>query len=86
MNDIAAIIANAVEQQGEAAQSIAQAVQHAAAGTAEVNSNIAAVTHVVEETGDRAGGVLGAATAMTEQAAVLQSEVGKFLLAVQQAA
>lgn len=86
MNDIAATIANAVEQQGEATQSIAQAVQHAAAGTAEVNSNIAAVTQVVEETGDRAGGVLGAATAMTEQAAVLQSEVGKFLLAVQQAA
>ena len=86
MNDIAAIIANAVEQQGEATQSIAQAVQHAAAGTAEVNSNIAAVTQVVEETGDRAGGVLGAATAMTEQAAVLQTEVGKFLLAVQQAA
>ncbi len=86
MNDIAAIIATAVEQQGEATQSIAQAVQHAAAGTAEVNSNIVAVTKVVEETGDRAGGVLGAATAMTEQAAVLQAEVGKFLLAVQQAA
>ena len=61
-------------------------MQHAAAGTAEVNSNIAAVTSVVEETGDRASGVLEAATEMTGQAATLKDEVAKFLVAVQQVA
>lgn len=86
MNEIATTIASSVEQQGAATQSIAQAVQHAAAGTAEVNTNIAAVTQVVEETGSKAGGVLESATQMTEQAAVLKQEVAKFLLAVQQAA
>ncbi|MDR3530102.1 MAG: methyl-accepting chemotaxis protein [Rhodopila sp.] len=86
MNEIATVIAGSVEEQGAATQSIAQAVQHAAAGTAEVNSNIALVADVVEETGSRAGGVLGAATEMTEQAAALKDEVAKFLAAMQQAA
>ena len=86
MNEIATIIAGSVEEQGAATQSIAEAVQHAAAGTAEVNSNIAAVTHVVDETGSRANGVLESATEMTGQAARLKDEVAKFLVAVQQAA
>lgn len=86
MNEIAAVIAGSVQTQGEATQSIAQAVQQAAAGTAEVNSNITAFSDVVEETGNRAGGVLQAATAMTEQASVLKQEVAKFLMVVQEAA
>jgi methyl-accepting chemotaxis protein len=86
MNEIATVIAGSVEEQGAATQSIAQAVQHAAAGTAMVNSNIAAVTQVVDETGNRAGGVLEAATEMTGQAQMLKDEVAKFLVAVQQAA
>jgi methyl-accepting chemotaxis protein len=86
MNEIASVIAGSVETQGEATQSIAQAVQHAAAGTAEVNSNIAAVAHVVDETGNRAGDVLEAATEMTRQASALKDEVANFLVAVQQAA
>lgn len=86
MNEIATIIAGSAEVQGVATQSIAEAVQHAAAGTAEVNSNIAAVSHVVEETGSQAGEVLDAAKEMTGQAAVLKGEVAKFLVAVQQAA
>ena len=86
MNEIAGIIAGSVEEQGAATGSIAQAVQHAAAGTAEVNSNIAAVTHVVEETGSRAKRVLEAATEVTGQAATLKEEVARFLTAVQQAA
>jgi methyl-accepting chemotaxis protein len=86
MNEIATIIAGSVEEQGAATQSIARAVQHAAAGTAEVTSNIASVTQVVDETGTQAGGVLDAATEMTGQAATLRNEVARFLLAVQQAA
>lgn len=86
MNEIATLIAGSVEEQGTATQSIAQAVGHAAAGTAEVNSNIAAVSSAVEETGTRAGSVLDAATALTEQATTLKAEVARFLVAVQQAA
>ena len=86
MNEIASVIAGSVETQGVATQSIAQAVQHAAAGTAEVNSNIAAVTQVVDETGNRAGQVLEAATEMPRQASVLKDEVANFLVAVQRAA
>ena len=81
MNEIATVIAGSVEAQGSASASIAQAVQHAAAGTAEVNSNIAAVTAVVEETGNRAGGVLTAATEVTSQAVTLKEEVARFLVA-----
>lgn len=86
MNGIAIKIAEAVDQQGHATQSIATAVQHAAAGTAEVNSNIASVTGAVEDTSERAGGVLNAATALTEQASTLQSEVARFLEDIQKAA
>jgi methyl-accepting chemotaxis protein len=85
MNEIATIIAASVEEQGAATQSIAAAVQQAATGTAEVNSNIGAVTRVVGETGNRAGVVLDAAMAMTGQATMLEDEVAKFLVAVQQA-
>jgi methyl-accepting chemotaxis protein len=86
MNGIAGRISDTVGQQGEATQSIAMAVAHAAVGTAEVNSNIAAVSEVVGETSGKASGLLEAATAMTEQAGMLQREVAGFLSAVQQAA
>jgi methyl-accepting chemotaxis protein len=86
MNEIATAIAGAVEEQGAATASIAQAVGYAAAGTAEVSANIAAVSTVVDETGDRAGGVLAAATEVAGQATTLKDEVARFLVAVQQAA
>jgi methyl-accepting chemotaxis protein len=86
MNEIATVVAGSVEAQGTATQSIAQAVQQAASGTADVSVNIAAVSEVVEETGNRAGLVLDAATEMTAQSAVLSEAVGTFLAAVQQAA
>ncbi|HVY14337.1 MAG TPA: HAMP domain-containing methyl-accepting chemotaxis protein [Rhodopila sp.] len=86
MNGIAGNIADAVDQQGQATQSIAIAVQHAAAGTAEVNGNISAVAQAVEETSHKAGSLLESATGMSEQASMLQDEVAGFLRAVQQAA
>jgi methyl-accepting chemotaxis protein len=86
MDEIATGIAGSVEEQGSATQAIAQAVSLAAAGTAEVNSNIAVVSQAVVETGDRASTVLAAATELTEQSAVLKTEVELFLTAVQQAA
>jgi methyl-accepting chemotaxis protein len=85
MSEITAAIAASVTQQETATRSIAEAVQHAAAGTAEVNTNIAAVNSVVDETGSRADTVLEAAIRMAEQAAALQQEVAQFLVAVRQA-
>jgi len=86
MNEIATGIAGSVDQQGSATQAIAEAVSLAAAGTAEVNSNIAVVSQAVGDTGGRADTALRAATELTEQSAVLKAEVGRFLAAVQQAA
>lgn len=86
MSEITAAIAASVGQQQTATQSIAEAVQHAAAGTAEVNGNIAAVSAEVDETGDRAEAVLEAANGMADQAAMLQQEVARFLISVRQAA
>ena len=86
MNEIAAAIAGAVEQQGAATQNIAQAVQQAAVGTTEVNGNIAVVTNAVNDTGHRAVGVLEAATALSSQSEELKSEVSRFLMDMRRAA
>jgi methyl-accepting chemotaxis protein len=86
MNEIATAIAAAVEEQGAATQEIARSVQQAAAGAAEVDGNMAAVSRAVDDTGERSQSVLAAATALTEQSAVLKAEVQGFLTAVQQAA
>ena len=86
MNEIAAAIAGAVEQQGAATQNIAQAVQQAAVGTTEVNGNIAVVTGAVNDTGHRAVGVLEAATALSSQSEELKSEVSRFLMDMRRAA
>jgi methyl-accepting chemotaxis protein len=79
MHEIAVAIAGAVEEQGAATREIAHAVQQAAMGTNEVNANIVVVNDTVADTGHRAGAVLEAATALTGQAEVLKTEVGRFL-------
>ncbi len=86
MNEIATAIAGAVEEQGATTQEIARAVQHAAAGTAEVNGNIAVVTDAVGHTGRQAEAVLEAARVLTGQSDTLKSEVASFLAAVREAA
>ena len=86
MNEIATAIAGAVEEQGATTQEIARAVQHAAAGTAEVNNNIATVTDSVGHTGRQAEAVLVAATTLTRQSDTFKAEVASFLSAVREAA
>ena len=86
MNDIATAIAGAVEEQGSATKEIARAVQQAAAGTNEVNENIAAVGAAVGNTGTQSNLVLGAATLLTEQSATLKAEVHDFLTSMREAA
>jgi methyl-accepting chemotaxis protein len=79
VNEIAAAIAGAVEEQGAATSEIARNVQQAAAGTEEVSANIAAVTRASGETDQVAGQVLAAAGLLTAQAKTLRHEMDRFL-------
>lgn len=62
MNEIAAAIASAVEEQGSATQEIARNVQQAALGTNEISSNVQGVQQAAADTGSAAHQVLEAST------------------------
>jgi methyl-accepting chemotaxis protein len=79
VNDIAATISSAVEEQGVSTQEIARNVQQAAKGTQDVNSNIEKVSRAAGETGSAAGQVLTASQGMSRQADLLRSQVESFL-------
>jgi methyl-accepting chemotaxis protein len=79
MNEIAATIAAAVEEQGTATREIARNVQQAAAGTTEVCGNIGGVAQAVGETGTAAGHMLGAAGELSTQSDSLRGQVERFL-------
>jgi methyl-accepting chemotaxis protein len=79
MDQIASTIAAAVEEQGAATQEISRSVQQAASGAREVSENVSAVTKSVEESGRMAGGLLDAASELSEQAELMNREVGNFL-------
>ena len=86
MNEIATSIAGSVEEQGTATQEIARAVQQAAAGTTEVNDNIAVVDRAVSNTGTQSAVVLEAAKRLSEQSVTLKAEVRDFLASMREAA
>jgi methyl-accepting chemotaxis protein len=79
INEIAAAIAAAVEEQGAATQEIARNVQQASAGTSEVSSNIAGVTKAAADTGHAADQVNDGAVEISNQASLLKREVDGFL-------
>jgi methyl-accepting chemotaxis protein len=79
INQIAATIAAAVEEQGAATQEIARNVQEASLGTGQVSSNITGVKGAADETGSAAARVLGASEALGSQAKSLRAEVDRFL-------
>jgi methyl-accepting chemotaxis protein len=79
MNEIAAAVAAAVEQQGAATREIAGNVQQAAQGTQQVAGNVAAAHRAVSETGSIATSVLSTAGMLSREAERLQSEVASFL-------
>uniref|UniRef100_Q07J04 Methyl-accepting chemotaxis sensory transducer n=1 Tax=Rhodopseudomonas palustris (strain BisA53) TaxID=316055 RepID=Q07J04_RHOP5 len=85
MSEIASTIASAVEQQGAATQEISRNIQHAAAGTSAVSSNIVDVEHGATETGSAASQVLSAAHSLSSESNRLKLEVGKFLHTVRAA-
>jgi methyl-accepting chemotaxis protein len=82
IDQIAATIAAAVEEQGAATREIARSVQQAATGARNVSENVSAVSQSVNETGSMAGGLLNAASQLSEQSEFMNREVGKFLAGV----
>jgi methyl-accepting chemotaxis protein len=79
INEIAASIAAAVEEQDAATQEIARNVEQAAQGTQEVSGNIAGVTQAAGETGTAANQVLEAARLMAERSEEMRRAVDGFL-------
>jgi methyl-accepting chemotaxis protein len=79
INEVATVIAAAVEEQGAATREIARNIQHAAGGTAEVSSNIVGVSTASTEAGSAAGEVLSASSALRREAEILRSEIDAFL-------
>jgi methyl-accepting chemotaxis protein len=85
VNEIATVIAAAVEEQSAATQEIAVNVQQAAIGTHGVSESIGDVSAAAGQTGESAGVVLEAATRLTGEATGLKQEVDRFLTAVKAA-
>ena len=79
MHDSAEEISRAVDQQNAATRDIARSVEEAAGGTRNVSENIAGVNEAVARTGHSAGEVLGAARALSEDAATLRSRAQGFI-------
>ena len=85
IDQIAATIAAAVEEQGAATQEIARNVEEAAKGTQEVSSNIGGVTEAANGTGSAANQVLTASRSLSAQSDELRTVVQTFLTQVKAA-
>jgi methyl-accepting chemotaxis protein len=85
VDQIAAAISAAIEQQAAAAAEIARHVQQASRGTQDVTTTIAGVSEAASRTGTACGGLLEAATGLTRQAAALSAEVDGFIADVRAA-
>ena len=85
INEIAASVSSAVEEQSAATQEIGRNVNEAAKGTQEVNENIAKVSEATSETGAASGQVMSASTELAKQADGLKSTVETFLADVRAA-
>jgi methyl-accepting chemotaxis protein len=85
VDEIATMIAAAVEEQGAATREIAGNVQQAAQGTNEVSGTIDGVTRASSEVGAAASQVLGSATELSQQSERLRHEVDRFLETVRAA-
>jgi methyl-accepting chemotaxis protein len=79
INEVATVIASAVEEQGAATQEIARNEQQAAAGTRDVTMNIGGVQHAAGEAGHGAGEVLDAARDLSKQTESLNNQVDGFI-------
>ncbi|MCQ8239365.1 methyl-accepting chemotaxis protein [Rhizosaccharibacter radicis] len=85
LDQIAASIAAAVEQQGAATREIARNVQQTARSTGTVTENIAGVSRAANDTGVAAAQVLGSAAGLSQRAEHLSLQVSGFLAGLRQA-
>ena len=77
VDEIAAAIAAAMEEQGSVTSEIARNVHEAAKGTQEVSHNIAGVTQSASESGDAAGNLLTASQELADQSGRLKQELAR---------
>jgi methyl-accepting chemotaxis protein len=84
-NEIATLIASAVEEQGAATQEIARNVQEAAGGTDRVSNNIGSVNQAAGKTGAAAGEVLASAEDLSKQAVTHNANIDSFLAKIRAA-
>lgn len=85
VNEIAATIAAAVEEQSAATTEIARNIDQAATGTTEVSSNINEISQAVQESGAAGAEVLGASRELSEKGEMLRNSVSNFLEEVRKA-
>jgi methyl-accepting chemotaxis protein len=85
IDEIAASIASAVEEQIAATSEISRNVQEAANGTNEVTENIGGVSEGAQQTGTACSQMLSAAKNLSTQAGLLSSKVDSFLQEVRSA-
>jgi len=85
VNETAAAIAAAVEQQGAATAEIARNVAEAAKGNGEVTINISGVNAAAQQSGVAAGEVLAAASSLSQNSEELKVQVDAFLREVRAA-
>ena len=85
VNEIAAAIAAAVEQQSAATLEISRNIQQASRGTQDVSATIIGVKQAAADTGAEAGQVLAAARQLAGHATQLTGEVSRFVSGVRAA-
>ncbi|MEM6614928.1 MAG: methyl-accepting chemotaxis protein [Pseudomonadota bacterium] len=85
MDEVAAMIASAVEEQGSATQEIASNVQQASAGTDEVSQNIAEVREAAVQTGVASTEMQESASVVEKRVSVIRNEIETFLDAIRAA-
>ncbi len=79
INEIAAGISAAVEEQSAATNEISMNAQQAAGGTQEVSRNIVDVSQGAQQTGETAGNVRESSQSLADQSLSLRGEVDSFL-------
>jgi methyl-accepting chemotaxis protein len=85
INEIAAAIASAVEEQRASTAEIARSLSKASGGTAQMSRSVERVTGTAGQTGAAAGEVLTASERLADQARLLDGQVDDFLKAVRAA-
>lgn len=85
MDEVAASIAAAVEEQGSATQDIARSVQQVAGGTDEVARNISGVRDAAGDTGTASTHVLDSSRVLSDKAADMRTHIDTFLTTIRAA-